>query len=81
MKSWIRSVLVPEGYAAIAGARALLVSHWAVRSEATVSLITKAFDAQNRDPNIGRAAALRQSMTALITSADLNPSRHNRGGG
>src|SRR5262249_12996060 len=27
-----------------AGARALLVSHWAVNSEATVDLITKAFD-------------------------------------
>jgi CHAT domain-containing protein len=49
-----------------AGARALLVSHWAVNSEATVRLITKAFDELKSRPNIGRAEALRRSMLALI---------------
>src|SRR5882757_6953637 len=51
-----------------AGARALLVSHWAVNSDATVQLITKAFDKLNDDPKIGRAEALRRSMLALIAT-------------
>ncbi len=49
-----------------AGARALLVSHWAVDSEATVELITKAFAEIQRDGNTSRAEALRRSMLALI---------------
>ena len=49
-----------------AGARALLVSHWAVYSEATVKLITQALDAVAADPAIGRAEALRRSILALI---------------
>lgn len=48
------------------GARALLVSHWAVNSEATVKLITKTFDEIKADPKIGRAEALRRSMLALV---------------
>jgi CHAT domain-containing protein len=49
-----------------AGARALLVSHWAVNSEATVHLITKAFDELKANTGIGRAEALRRSMLALV---------------
>src|SRR5262249_27754181 len=49
-----------------AGARALLVSHWAVNSEATVNLITNTFDEMKADPKIGRAEALRRSMSAMI---------------
>jgi len=49
-----------------AGARALLVSHWAVNSEATVHLITKSFDELKADPKIGRAEATRRSMLRLI---------------
>jgi CHAT domain-containing protein len=49
-----------------AGARAMLVSHWAVNSEATVKLITKAFDEIKADPRTGRAEALRRAMIALI---------------
>ena len=45
-----------------AGGRALLVSHWAVDSQATVSLVTGAFEALKGGPSIGRAEALRQSM-------------------
>jgi CHAT domain-containing protein len=54
-----------------AGARALLVSHWAVNSYATVRLITGAFNATARG-QVGRAEALRQSMLALIRSGGNN---------
>jgi CHAT domain-containing protein len=49
-----------------AGSRALLVSHWPVDSDATVALITNAFDAYKADNKTGRAEALRRAMTALI---------------
>jgi CHAT domain-containing protein len=49
-----------------AGARALLVSHWAVDSDATVKLITGAVGRMAADKGIGRAEAMRQSMLALI---------------
>ena len=49
-----------------AGARALLVSHWAVNSEATVMLITKTFDELKANPKTGRSEALRRSMRALV---------------
>jgi CHAT domain-containing protein len=48
-----------------AGARSLLVSHWAVDSHATVRLITGAFRELQRDPSIGRAEALRRASIAL----------------
>jgi CHAT domain-containing protein/tetratricopeptide (TPR) repeat protein len=49
-----------------AGARSLLVSHWAVASDATVKLITGAVGRIASDKEIGRAEAMRQSMIALI---------------
>jgi CHAT domain-containing protein len=49
-----------------AGARAVLVSHWAVDSDATVALITKAFNEMKSGGKVGRAEALRRSMVALI---------------
>jgi CHAT domain-containing protein len=55
-----------------AGARALLVSHWAVDSDATVRLITTAFDEIKGDSRIGRAEALRRSMLALIGTGGRN---------
>ena len=55
-----------------AGARALLVSHWAVESDATVRLITTAFDEIKGDSRIGRAEALRRSMLALIGTGGRN---------
>jgi CHAT domain-containing protein len=55
-----------------AGARALLVSHWAVNSRAAVAITTGAFDAQSADPTIGRAEALRRSIRALIASGGVN---------
>jgi CHAT domain-containing protein len=49
-----------------AGARALLVSHWAVESNATVKLITTAVGDMARDPTVGRDEDLRRSMLRLI---------------
>jgi CHAT domain-containing protein len=48
-----------------AQARALLVSHWAVNSDATVKLITSAMREIGREKT-GRAEALRRAMLALI---------------
>ena len=52
-----------------AGARALLVSHWAVDSDATVTLIKKATAALQTTPHIGRAAALRLAMREMIAGS------------
>jgi CHAT domain-containing protein/tetratricopeptide (TPR) repeat protein len=49
-----------------AKARALLVSHWYVNSEAAVELTTGAFAELSAHPEIGRAEALRRSMARLI---------------
>jgi CHAT domain-containing protein len=49
-----------------AKARALLVSHWPVSSDAAVKLTTKAFAELKAHPDIGRAEALRRSMVELI---------------
>ena len=54
-----------------AGARALLVSHWAVGSEAAVKLTTKAFAELKSDPAISRTEAFRRSMLDLVTNASL----------
>ena len=53
-----------------AGARALLVSHWAVNSDATVKLITKTLGTMAADKTIGRSEALRRSMVALIEQGE-----------
>lgn len=55
-----------------AGSRALLVSHWYVDSQATVSLITSAFNALKSDPKIGRAEAMRRAMVNLIKRGGRN---------
>jgi CHAT domain-containing protein len=49
-----------------AGARALLVSHWAVDSQAATRLATSTFDILKKDPKLGRAEALRQAMLGYI---------------
>jgi tetratricopeptide (TPR) repeat protein/CHAT domain-containing protein len=53
-----------------AGARALLVSHWAVNSDATVKLITETLSTMAADKSVGRSEALRRSMVALIEHGD-----------
>lgn len=52
-----------------AGARALLVTHWAVDSAAATRLTTTTFDRIKAAPNIGRAEALRQAMLAYLNDA------------
>ena len=53
-----------------AGARAMLVSHWAVDSNATVKLITAGMREIAKGKNVGRAEALRRAMLSLIDSGD-----------
>jgi CHAT domain-containing protein len=60
-----------------AGARALLVSHWEVGSDAAVELTTRAFAEIKAHPKIGRAEAFRVSMRELIekgSPAEAHPS-------
>jgi CHAT domain-containing protein len=49
-----------------AGARSLLVSHWEVNSQAAVAITTGAVLAMKAEPRIGRAEALKRSISALI---------------
>lgn len=49
-----------------AGARALLVSHWAVESSAAMRLTTSTFDIMKKDPTLGRAEALRRAMLGYL---------------
>jgi CHAT domain-containing protein len=49
-----------------AGARALLVSHWRVGSEAAAKLTTATFEAKRLDPSLGRAEALRRAMIGYM---------------
>jgi CHAT domain-containing protein/tetratricopeptide (TPR) repeat protein len=53
-----------------AGARALLVSHWAVASDPTVKLITGAVERLASDRTVGRAEAMRQSMLAMVDKGE-----------
>jgi CHAT domain-containing protein len=55
-----------------AGSRALLVSHWAVLSDATVKLTTRMLSEAAADPKLGRAEAHRRAMLALAADKD-NP--------
>jgi CHAT domain-containing protein len=60
-----------------AGARALLVSHWEVGSDAAVKLTTRAFAELKAHPETGRAEAMRISMRELIekgTPVEAHPS-------
>lgn len=57
-----------------AGARALLVSHWRVDSEAAAKLTTSTFAIQGQDKSIGRAEALRQAMLQQIKAEPKNVS-------
>lgn len=49
-----------------AGARALLVSHWSVDTNAATRLTTTTFDIMKADPDTGRAEALRRAMLDYI---------------
>jgi CHAT domain-containing protein len=52
------------------GARALLVSHWEIDSDATVKLITSAVGALAKEKTVGRAEALRRAMLAMIDKGE-----------
>jgi CHAT domain-containing protein len=56
-----------------AGARALLVSHWAVDSQATAALITTTFARLRNRPEMPRAEALRHSIEAMLASGEPHP--------
>ena len=61
-----------------AGARALLVSHWEVGSDAAVKLVTRAFSEIASRPQTSRSEAFRISMRDLIqtgTLAEAHPSQ------
>jgi CHAT domain-containing protein len=61
-----------------AGARALLVSHWYVNSEAATLLISRTFAELGRSARIGRAEAFRRAMLAVMSDDkrpwDMHPS-------
>jgi CHAT domain-containing protein/tetratricopeptide (TPR) repeat protein len=50
-----------------AGARALLVSHWSVVSDAAERLTTSTFAIMKTDPSVGRADALRRAMLEYMS--------------
>jgi len=52
-----------------AGARALLVSHWPVNSDAATMLTSRTFAEMRTDPEIGRSEAMRRAMLALMSDA------------
>lgn len=58
-----------------AGARALLVSHWRVDSEAAAALTTLTFGIKAKNPSIGRAEALREAMLDRITKTPEQPAQ------
>src|SRR5262249_48969193 len=49
-----------------AGARALLVSHWSIDTEAATRLTTSTFVIMKTDAKLGRAEALRNAMLASM---------------
>ena len=51
-----------------AGARALLVSHWAVKSDAAMQLATSTFDILNSNSEIGRSEALRRAVLGYMNN-------------
>jgi len=59
-----------------AGARALLVSHWAVKTNAAVKLTTGAFAELQKEPTMGRAEAMRRSIKSLIEDTTSPDNAH-----
>jgi CHAT domain-containing protein len=48
------------------GARSLLVSHWRVRDDAALRLVTETFHGRHVDPNLSKTQALRRAVLALL---------------
>jgi CHAT domain-containing protein len=64
-----------------AGARSLLVTHWAVDSAAATRLTTSTFDLLKTEPGIGRAEALRRAMLGYLDDASSPRNAYPRSGG
>jgi CHAT domain-containing protein/Tfp pilus assembly protein PilF len=58
-----------------AGARALVVSHWSVESDATVDLMGRFF-AASAEPSVGRAEAMRRAMLGVLDDKDHREFAH-----
>ena len=54
-----------------AGARSLLVSHWQVRDDVAALLIPSILQAQQRDPHLSRAQAVRKASLAILDDPHL----------
>jgi len=59
-----------------AGSQSLLVSHWAVPSEAAKRLTTEMFTNLKNDPGMGRSEALRRSMMSLAANKPFSHPIH-----
>jgi CHAT domain-containing protein/tetratricopeptide (TPR) repeat protein len=59
-----------------AGARAVLVSHWAVAEAAAVALTTGTIRALAKDRGLGKAQALQQAMVSLMDDDSIRLSAH-----
>ena len=59
-----------------AGARALLVSHWPVRSDAAVALTTRAIARLKQDTTIGRSSAMQHAMLSVIADRSIISASH-----
>lgn len=59
-----------------AGARALLVSHWPVASEAATRLSTSTFETLKLQPTLGRAEALRRAMLTYLNDPSAPTNAH-----
>jgi CHAT domain-containing protein len=59
-----------------AGARALLVSHWAVVSDAAARLTTSAFAILSAHPTLGRAEAMRRAMLTFLDAKSPSENAH-----
>jgi CHAT domain-containing protein len=59
-----------------AGARSLLVSHWAVETTAASRLTTSTFEILKSNPKLGRAEALRQTMLGFLNDRSSPQNAH-----
>ncbi|MBI1385107.1 MAG: CHAT domain-containing protein [Rhizobiales bacterium] len=59
-----------------AGARALLVSHWPVISDAAVEITTRTFTGMASEPGLPRAVALQRAMLEIATSTQGDGRTH-----